>query len=301
MTEEINPLLIRYFGDYVINTLQYNRLKLANPSQLNDPFELRFQVVGEMTDELKRIAIRQVTSGPQVYAKVREMHGEHLTDAEIFEMSKVVAQKAETEPLVDRDELIDGMVSTMLESADKNFRFLCFSDPSSEKFDDRSDILMWSHYGNAHAGFRLHFDTSFLGYMDRVSRFEINYRRLLEVPFELLIDDSKREEAILRMTESIQTKGAFWDYEQEIRYILPHPIPEGICDLSLEADFVYFPPQALKRVDVGIKTSDKLVSKLSEVLSAEQYEHVEVYQAKRHAEEMSIDYDRIKLVTKKPL
>ena len=43
---------------------------------------------------------------------------------------------------------------------DKNIRVLCVSDPA--RLDQDGDILMWSHYGQGHTGYRLHLDRSFL-------------------------------------------------------------------------------------------------------------------------------------------
>ncbi|MGJ8650272.1 MAG: hypothetical protein ACSHX4_07925 [Opitutaceae bacterium] len=53
--------MIRFFGDYVISTLQQRMLKVAKPSELNDPFDFSLEIIDDTSpqtlDELSKNAV----------------------------------------------------------------------------------------------------------------------------------------------------------------------------------------------------------------------------------------------------
>ena len=82
--------MIRYFGDYVVNSLQYQRLKLAMPSKLNDPFEFIPHVVGEIDVGLRNIILQQTLSGERFHHLVEALRirdNKHWTVEQVREMA----------------------------------------------------------------------------------------------------------------------------------------------------------------------------------------------------------------------
>jgi hypothetical protein len=64
-------LLFRYFGSHALETLQDNLFKTATVSSLNDPFELLYQLTGEMTFAKAKRNLKQRIKSDQFLASVQ--------------------------------------------------------------------------------------------------------------------------------------------------------------------------------------------------------------------------------------
>lgn len=287
--------MIRYFGDYVVNSLQYQRLKLAMPSKLNDPFEFIPHVVGEIDEELRNITLQQILSGErfnQLVEALRIRDNKHWTAEQVREIALAKNKDDSAFPSLMKEAVVSNLLQSAKQTADESFRLLCFSD--SSRLKAHGDILMWSHYGFAHSGYRLQFAPSFLSSLAS-ERVDVVYSdKLVELPVEYIADDSLSAEAGKILNQALRTKGDFWDYEQETRFLIPSGAASMVHDLQAEADFLDFPANALRRVDYGINANPHVISKLRLILNADRYKHVQVFQAERSEEKFELKYNQLR-------
>jgi hypothetical protein len=277
--------MLRYFGDYVVSTLADRRLKVAIPSKLNDPFDFSIAAVGTITEEDAMRILTSRLKDPAFYAIFRE-NSPTLTDDEI---QRIVLENIESGVfglVGDFQALKDHLKSETHKIADKNVRLLCFCD---ELIDSHGDILMWSHYGYCHQGFRLHFDDSFL-LIPGIERREAQYHPdRVALSINLTTEDPEFKK---RVFESTFRKGLMWSYERETRYL----IPPRLCarDEILKMEFFTFPASSLRRIDIGIRSDPKTSSKVMDLLQTHEYSHVEIFKADVSDFEFSITYDKVR-------
>jgi hypothetical protein len=284
--------MIRYFGDYVISTLQYERLKVALPSQLNDPFDCStaFEGAGDVDTEIAEREIslwlrdkdfcdkfRQVNLVPEGFDDKRIKDG-------VWQFRKEYIDKLQKDPL----ELIRHRKVSLDSSIDKNFRLLCLNSPLIE---NGPDILMWSHYGNSHKGFRLHFNDGFL-----------NGKELCSTVMDYAEDDQPRptmhiadryvaEKFSEYVKVALSTKAKCWHYEKEVRFFI-HP-DHCIHDIKTKREFIDFNPHGLARIDIGISADNEVLINLVELLKQPRYEHVEIQRAIEFPTIFRLKYDKI--------
>jgi hypothetical protein len=170
---------------------------------------------------------------------------------------------------------------------EKNIRVLCVVDP--KRLESDGDILMWSHYADAHSGFRLHIDERCI--VSRCEeRIEIEYES--EIPLLSEFSDYRGDEGARQALHcfrcALGAKGAFWEYEKEIRYFFTKG--RWRRDRKGQFDFIPMPAKAVTRVDIGIQTDRNSERRIMSVLSQRRYQHVEVFRAKRVKGKYAIEY-----------
>ena len=147
--------------------------------------------------------------------------------------------------------------------------------------------MLWSHYGNSHSGYRLHFSTEFLK-RNGIEEKEVKYRnKRISMDVSTLTDEPIFKERIFK---SMYTKGRHWKYEKEVRFLI-NPM---LCvhNKNLDMDFIDFPPSALRRIDLGIRSKPEIVESLESIVREVEYQHVEIYQACIHDDEFRVSYER---------
>jgi hypothetical protein len=277
--------MIRYLGDYISEVVRHRRLKVAIPSKLNDPFDFSIAPVGAFTGQAALRNNQSRLNDPAFYDRWRELEDPSLTNAQIKELA-LKNTPAMAQGLVQNQRIIENhFIQEMHSLADESIGLLCFSD---ESIDNEGDILMWSHYGYSHAGFRLHFDTSFLQ-VEGIEKEEVDYQtERVSLPIQLTSEDPAFQSAVRKST---YTKGKHWEYENEVRFL----INPRLChhEEVSRMDSIEFPYQALKRIDIGIRSDEKIVVDLHAALSRHQYRHVRLFKAEMHKTDFSIVYKEI--------
>lgn len=279
--------MIRYFGDYITDSLSKNRLKVALPSKLNDPFDFSLTSHGELTSDEALRSLYERINEPGFYSTFRERpEFQHLTNDKIYasviqNLPKFVQAHLDSAPSIK-----DKFKTISYELGDEHYRILCFSDSS---IDVSSDILMWSYYGDSHQGYRLHFDTSFL-HKSGIQEKKVEYaKERVSISISATGSDPEFHDGIKK---SMYVKGEHWIHENETRYL----ITPALCKPDPETNFEYvdFPEEALRRVDIGIRANSransKVVKEVEEILRTKRFKHVEIYQASIHDSLFSIKY-----------
>jgi|GEM_PF-3645192 len=274
--------MIRYFGDYVIDTLKTGLLKVAIPSKLNDPFEFSIVPTGQVSQKTAEARIEDSIKGGDVLKQIRTQRGDpELTNEAII--SELRSNPKFVDCQKDPENWKDHYKDECLPIADRMMRLLCLSASNITK---NGDILMWSHYGHSHSGFRLHFNTDFLD-QNGISKDHVKYRdQRPKIDINVGRHDSKYHQQI---NTSTKTKGKFWKYEKEVRFF----IEPKLCVTDQDMDYIAFPPDFLTRIDIGIRADPKVIEELKSILQLDKYKHVELHQTKLSETKYSLDYASI--------
>lgn len=128
----------------------------------------------------------------------------------------------------------------------------------SKKLDN---ILMWSHYTDSHKGLVIELDPIHdLDFF--LSPIQVNYTDTYE-PTNYFKDPHSA------ITKIISTKSSCWSYEEEIRIV-----KSGVIGS------VPFNPKAIRRVIFGCKSDANFISRIRELCSTQELEHVSFSQLK---------------------
>lgn len=232
--------------------------KTSRPSEFNDPFDCRINVIGVPPDKVveecidrnfQRLRTQVVLKHPE-WAKVNI--GRKL----MFEKLRLCADWA------------NEVMSQMRNGCEDMARIICFSLAAVE--DEGVDNLMWGHYADKGSGIRIGFelDDSNIG----------NPYVLKRVCYEKAIpayDLSKlRKWPNVRSPDNdfllkcIFTKDQSWAYEKEVRMLIPRKGPlfeplfqerriGGNC-----LDFYRLPYAAIRTVDFGVRANIEQCKKL---------------------------------------
>ena len=235
---------------YNLDALKNKKLYLSSPEKLNDPWEcIAFCEKIEYYDELnnpnisieekEKILIERVGDG---YKFISEEYKSSI-------LNKIKENTNEIEQLIlrYREELYNQMKKN-----NKEFRIACFS----EKNDN---ILMWSHYADAHSGFCIEYDISDLRKFNYLYGFlaPVKYlKRPNEVNY-IKIDDKWAE---LRLKYNY-CKCDYWMYEQEWRIVLMEQDCINNC-----IDII--PP---KHIYLGIKTTMENEEKIMKIAKEQNF------------------------------
>jgi hypothetical protein len=151
--------------------------------------------------------------------------------------------------------------------------------------------VMWAHYGEAHRGFVLEFESDNSFFDDRRYEAIIDWKWFGEGPplvhpgFGTLKDVSYSDDRPCTDNpeeiplESLFVKSKDWAYEQEVRMILPlHTADKN--DYENGVHLFRFPPAALTGIILGAGASEELTKTLSVLLDNEQLDHVTLRKAR---------------------
>ncbi|MFH1673288.1 MAG: DUF2971 domain-containing protein [Pseudomonadota bacterium] len=163
------------------------QIYLPDPTLFNDPFECR-----------PRLTYHKSTLKREKYLK--EITKERFPDADKGTIKKLMRKKAKRQLLTDEEHL-----KRAYEAFVRTIGVLCLS----EKNDD---ILMWSHYSDAHRGICLQFDLSKKGTLFWEA-LKVIYQE--EYPVVNVMDMGNPEE----FRKALLTKSNHWQYEQEWRIL----------------------------------------------------------------------------------
>jgi hypothetical protein len=151
--------------------------------------------------------------------------------------------------------------------------------------------VMWAHYGEAHRGFILEFESDNSFFKDQRYEAIIDWKWFGEGPplvypgFGTLKDVSYSDDRPCTDNpeeipfESFFVKSKDWAYEEEVRMILPL----HAADKNDYENWIYlfkFPPTALTGIILGAGASEELTNRLSVLVHNEQLCHVNLRKAR---------------------
>jgi hypothetical protein len=204
---------------YVEKIICDHELYFSAPSSFNDPFDCRPPFSFEASDDEKRRYLDRVikrNSSPQENRQQRRAETKNRLTA------------------LSDPEMLTTIQAANIRTLTQDIGVLCLSDV-------RDDILMWSHYADAHQGLCLEFD----GNYEFFARAQpIAYKS--ERPTINAFRDSLDKMVI----EALLTKAQHWSYEREWR-VIDHTTGPGTYR---------FPAAALTGIILGAQIPDNLAA-----------------------------------------
>lgn len=206
--------------EYSSRIFTHNELYFCASEDFNDPFDCKFQVsLRGPIDQRKQFS-------DMIFKK-------HHPQLNKEERDKIFLQEGEN---VTQPEFEDATRDKMLQEL-KRWGICCLSEVND-------NILMWSHYANAHHGFCLEFSTKQGGV-----QFGVEFPTETQIPLPVIYSPKYPiANPIIgpSLKKTLLTKAKQWEYEQEWRIIIPN---------SLGAHG--FPRQCLTGVIFGCRMSEE--------------------------------------------
>ena len=236
----------------VFNNLKNHSLWFSNPNDFNDPFDCKL-------DEVQLHTSADIANYFN-HLKNRKYPINDLNSIKKFALSN---------PLKLRDSILKNR-----EKSINNSGILCMS-----KSND--NLLMWSHYANAHAGVCLGFTPH---------EKSLQKGEFFHVPLEVNYIDSYVPtnycaEKLEAIKYNISTKQSMWSYEQEVRIL-----KTGFS--SSETRLRKYIPTDLTGIYFGLATSDMNMNEIKKLCeSTPDLRHVTLYKAKKMPASFNIDFE----------
>jgi hypothetical protein len=161
------------------------------------------------------------------------------------------------------------------------------------------NLVMWAHYAGAHRGFLLEFDSENPFFNHRYV-LHLDWTWMDEMPLECPGFGNLRDVRYSQCrsstcnlneipTDSFFVKSTDWEYEEEVRMILPladanHTIKEDAVHLFR------FPPEALTGVVLGAGAGQELTDEFSMLIKDEKLHHVRLRKAKLSLSSFGIEF-----------
>lgn len=252
-------------------------VKASRASEFNDPFELSPKIDAS---QFSRGKIRKALLEPERVeswyrlVKARGLVQNKKTFKKDFRrMRPELIQNV----LADLPGNVEHVRQDFAQMFDCHWRIFCVSKI-------RHSILMWSHYADKHKGLVVEFDTAHpsLASWGDESCLEVEYLPQ-KADFVFEARDSTAFER--RLFAVARRKSPEWEYEQEVRYILPAPSDGGVL----------FPiePGAITGVIVGARASAELMDEVCRILSQPHFSHVTLERAVLSKDMFALEFVRL--------
>jgi DUF2971 family protein len=227
-------VLYKYLHKYGLRFLANLKLKLTNPADVDDPFEMRPRVgSSEVTEEMVK---RLLNDEARIKVFVRALGWPNLDEG----MASCRENPQDFRRRLNKNmrENLQAYCDQAPEAVAKGFRMLCFS-----KLCD--NILMWSHYGDSHRGVLVGLERDGLENALEARALEVNCREdrtTYDVEQFLFPKPEYAEQLLTRKSPS-------WSYQKEVRFIVKYQ----------DQSFFECPPALIQSVYLGCKFPTKRV------------------------------------------
>lgn len=279
--------------DYAEASLRDNFFRVSGPLDFNDPFECRGLYLH--FDEALRKYVHQ--------------NFERLRFESILRTNSTMPEQQArfTEDFLFKayfDSASRSLDSSWIKAVNETVLMLCFVKERGLKAS--SDVLFWSHYADSGKGVRIVFD------MPERPRGGIYYMKEVEYCDKVPAFDCRKMDSWLHGKEfqdylerASHLKGKPWEYENEIRMIIPRHIPEQMKRVPFthlrprEKDgvthyFVRIDYDAIRRVDFGPRVDLDQAMRLIQDLKREKGTgHLAFWQAQLKPGEYTYVYQKV--------
>lgn len=256
-------------------SLSDRNLRFSNPLNVNDPFEIspNFDASKFGRDFIKRFAetddcIKEAWERltPNLYPSFEKFREDWLRDID--------------KHVNDRMDKVPGNIKQQkekfLQMYSNYWRFLSFSK-------SRDSILLWSHYGDAHKGIALEFETSdpYLSVVGQEDILEVVYSSE-KAEMEPWNDVDSFTSEIRKATRS---KALDWAYEQEVRILMAAG--------ALNEDIYPFKENPVRGVYLGVNSSEQDLIDVAQILSDKYYQETPIFRGSTDPERFKIQFTKL--------
>jgi len=255
-------IVTRYLGSHLEDILTNCRLKVSRVSNLNDPFEFRYKIVGKLKRNVAAAYYRTRLEKEEFIQQIRN-HNKKFRGKSDLEIKHYFQENITT--IIDNllDSVPDSnkqVIDDVTDAADRTVRVICFSNPTQGKLEE---ILLWSHYTQNHSGFRIWINLSLIASLSFKTCNVIYSDDLISIDINDLYSGM---DTVPVLKEAMVTKAKCWDYEDEVRAFVSKEYCklEEVGEKTLE--YLNISLESLTRIDFGIRfpieKRDKLIERL---------------------------------------
>lgn len=252
--------LYKYFGPDRIDVLRGCSIRYSPFGALNDPFEGQPELVGLGTPEDIGSAIEQRLMHIRDAYEELPLEMRNLVPYSLYEQEfKKILNVNESEIVRSINELAPLVQKLMIQNFDNQLGVLCLSEVPD-------NLLMWAHYGASHTGFVLAFDTHHPYFNEKKSS-DDEFRHIRRVVYS----DDRPSSTLIELDgmDIFLTKSRHWSDEKEWRIFRPFSEAETVHNSSpFNIHLFRFPPEALRAVILGARSSQNTSSEIVDVLRA---------------------------------
>jgi hypothetical protein len=232
-----------------------NQIWVSNPTEFNDPFDCKLQILPFENEKEKRILVEKLIEWEAIQQKDKKK----FLESDIEEFNSII------ESLI---------------NVHNSMGIACFCIDKKHKRNE--NLLLWSHYADSHKGVRLKFDIL----DDILYMFELKYLRnpilnLRKVNYikEYLILNYIKDSVDLSI-KLLSTKSECWDYENEARII------------SQKSGPVKFRKKALSEIVFGckLKPTDDDVKDIIKLVKSCNYPNVKFIQTIKCKDRFALEF-----------
>ncbi|UEM19003.1 DUF2971 domain-containing protein [Skermanella mucosa] len=277
------PILYKYMGvEYGIEVFTKARIKYTQPGELNDPFECKPFLLGPVDPEHRNesMASQHVKDNIEKIAQAAANKGnrQQRRQKNSRRTYKVIRSKALTlfhQSMDNLDQKHTHYINREVATYRDRIAMVCLTE-------SRTNLLMWSHYADQHAGFVIGVHTAHPCFnRQRSEADDHNYFRPViysDVRPNFYMNQIRSREPI------ILTKSREWKDEKEWRIVAPLELLTK--DPKNGKYFYDLPIEAIKEVYMGVRISPALRNRIIEELVKRQDQHTiklfQMEQSERH-------------------
>jgi hypothetical protein len=270
-------ILYKYLGDYAIGVLASRLVRFTPVLAFNDPFESAYAIASV----LRRGEIEASVDAALDQLRVR-LTGV-LPDSDLDPIFGTGRDRG-----LRRLHDLDSRLAAILREGVPTL----FGALGILSLSERPDsLLMWAHYANRHEGLAVGLDSSHIWFQGDPSA---------ERPLPV----RKMRYSALRPSGSVKDfvpfddyllwKSAEWQYEAEWRYVQLLSNASTVTTVGEERIHLFeLPPELIAEVVVGVRMKPADRARVSEVLAAPEYRHVQLREATLHPSEYSLRIETV--------
>lgn len=258
-------------AENALKLLKTRKIKVSAADELNDPFEL--SPLFDIEDYTLESCIQFLRRPDQItywYAKEGNARGfSDLTAYEGFYLEETKLRQRAESLMQKVPQNVERARQNFANTFSRNFRLFCASE-------NRDSILMWSHYAEDHKGVAIEFDTHNRPYSHLPDYLLTVKYSPSKVPFRYdgNCDENQMQKQLFAVAG---TKSPHWEYEQEVRFIVP-------LKLCVDSQFVLLDDlTVIRSITFGCRhMKDGLTETLSGILGeldSEHFKHVGIWDA----------------------
>ncbi len=277
-------ILTKYFQPkYGYDVLKNLRLKVSDPLEFNDPFELLPYIEGKITFQDFKKKLKDPYYVDLIYRRTGKQLGIQKRDFKTF----IRSQNTYKEYLAFKEDIIQRLnhkLQELKESFSTTSKILCFS--RLDLLKPTEEILMWAHYSKAHRGIRISFDTEKIKLKSMGAK-EVKYQeeRIKLDAKKIFWEDPDEFEL---MGSVLTKKSSAWEYEHEYRWF----ISNLECFSDGKYDFIKINSDAIVRVDIGVNSTTAFRNKLKKLMRSKEYLHVDLFLAELDEKDFELNYKK---------
>lgn len=270
-------ILYKYVPAERVDVLHYACIRYTQPGALNDPFEACPHVAAvaphdEAVSILRELAPSEIAC---LYASLSDGVRSAVSLAQ-YEQLMLNCLHASVDVIARHMNAFAGLVRRRMPSViDGLMGILALTE-------DRESLLMWSHYAGGHTGFVVGFDATHTHFDERRAPMD-EMRHLRRVEYR-----QERPSGPLTGFGGIDmflVKSVHWSYEREWRIMRALQDASRTVDLGagvLPVHLFQFPPKAVSEVILGARMESSVRLEILELLRADRYAHVRVFDSVPH-------------------